>query len=351
MAFEPGRPTGPETLFTPTPAAVAVLPPGVVDKLEAIRERADSLHRLLPTAAERSELGTERIAAIQRLKRLIDHPHDGGFGLKDDDVRVTTQQALVDKLTADLQRLDARRERAVAQWQPAARVRTNVEAYLKDGMPLGTVCEDFDGPVPKLNGKETILDGIERLRRRGRELRADLHRIESAPFPSSFAKARMREQVETLARRGTPTVSLLVEHTDREIGWSQLNLQTTVHNTERPAIGFTEMPDALATLAWVHKDALIAKLAAEIDGESDDGAALSIEDRERQAAQVQGDLLAVERDESALVWQAQAAGLPVEHRDDCHVLAILGARLVTVPAGEQRGSSLEYAGYEIVGRR
>ncbi|OSI79310.1 hypothetical protein BSZ21_01530 [Bradyrhizobium canariense] len=37
-----------------------------------------------------------------------------------------------------------------------------------------------------------------------------------------------------------------------------------------------------------------------------------------------GDLLAVERDEAALVWPAQAQGLPVEHRADINPLALLG---------------------------
>jgi hypothetical protein len=37
-----------------------------------------------------------------------------------------------------------------------------------------------------------------------------------------------------------------------------------------------------------------------------------------------GDLLAVERDEAALVWQAQ--NLPVEHRADISPLALLGLR-------------------------
>jgi hypothetical protein len=44
-----------------------------------------------------------------------------------------------------------------------------------------------------------------------------------------------------------------------------------------------------------------------------------------------GDLLAVERDEATLVWQAQAQGLPVEHRSDINPVALLGIVLVTAP--------------------
>jgi hypothetical protein len=51
----------------------------------------------------------------------------------------------------------------------------------------------------KLAKGESILDGIQRLRRRGRELKADLSRIQSAPYPSSYAKQKMRTQIEALA--------------------------------------------------------------------------------------------------------------------------------------------------------
>ena len=44
------------------------------------------------------------------------------------------------------------------------------------------------------------------------------------------------------------------------------------------------------------------------------------------------DLIAVQREESFLVRQAQAQGLPVEHRADMSSpLALLGLRLVTTP--------------------
>jgi len=158
----------------------------------------------------------------------------------------------------------------------------------------------------------------------------------------------MRDQIEILATRGAPTVSLLIEHADREVVWPVQNLRANVFNTGTPAIGYAEAPDTLAVLAWLHKDALIKRF----DAEADDKAALSIEAREPQAAEIQGDLLAVERDKAALVWPALAQGLPTEHRSDCHPLAILGAELRTLPAGDApRGSSPEHAGYNLIGTR
>ena len=67
--------------------------------------------------------------------------------------------------------------------------------WLKDRP--GTLA-DYNGEVPKLDKGETVLDAIERHRRRGSELKADLNRIRSAPYPSSHCKAQMRAQIEEL---------------------------------------------------------------------------------------------------------------------------------------------------------
>jgi hypothetical protein len=67
------------------------------------------------------------------------------------------------------------------------------------------VLQDYDGPEPKLaKGEASLLDAAENRRRRFRELRADLHRIASAPFPSAYAKQQMRAQIEALAMQGAP---------------------------------------------------------------------------------------------------------------------------------------------------
>jgi hypothetical protein len=81
----------------------------------------------------------------------------------------------------------------------------------------------------------------------------------------------------------------------------------------------------------LHQDQLIKRLAEEIDNESDNKSALSIQDRQQQEAIIQSDLLDTERQESELVFRALAEGLAAEHRADCSPLALLGVRLVTAP--------------------
>ncbi|MFZ0854238.1 MAG: hypothetical protein WAO08_34185 [Hyphomicrobiaceae bacterium] len=51
---------------------------------------------------------------------MADHSHDGGFGLGESGVRVTKQRALVEKLTADAARMNARYERTSKTWQAAS---------------------------------------------------------------------------------------------------------------------------------------------------------------------------------------------------------------------------------------
>jgi hypothetical protein len=59
---------------------------------------------------------------------------------------------------------------------------------------------------------------------------------------------------------------------------------------------------------------------------------------------VLGDLIDIERKESALVFAAQAQGISIEHRGDITPLALLGCRLVTQPrAAPSFGSSPEHA--------
>ena len=78
---------------------------------------------------------------------------------------------------------------------------------------------------------------------------------------------------------------------------------------------------------------------AEIDTEADDKSALTHEQREKQEAEVQSDLLSVERDESALVWSAMEQRLPVEHRADISPEALLGVVSVVAPRIEANGGS------------
>jgi hypothetical protein len=79
-------------------------------------------------------------------------------------------------------------------------------------------------------------------------------------------------------------------------------------------------------------------------------APLTHEARQRREAEVMGDLLAVERDEAALMWRAMAERLPVEHRPDVNPVALLGLRLVATAHITSSETSPEHAMISFAGR-
>jgi hypothetical protein len=304
--------------------------PAAAEKMRLLGQRSDDQHAVIPEFETVRAASMRKIEAANALKRLTDHPQDGGFGLKDDDRRVLEAQRTLDKDTREFELIKQRSEDRTAAWRTTAAPVATCADFLRHGVPGNCKLEAVEVQPPKLNKGETVTDAIEHLRRRGRELKADLHRIQSAPYPSSYAERQMIAQVEALAMQGAPSVSLLIEH-DGKIVWQTQQMQSTVYNAQPRAVAFTEVPDAVALVAWLHKDALIAALGREIASEADDKAALTHEARQKAEAETMGDLLAVERDESWFVWQAQSQGLPVEHRPDISPLALLGVRLVTTP--------------------
>jgi hypothetical protein len=308
------------------------MPERAQDRLRKLRDRAADAHAVCVPFADIQEASARKTDAANARRHLTDHPQDWGKNLPPDHPSVVQAQRTLDRATEDFERIKQRSEAKTAAWQAASAALANIETWLKSGRPGGTTLEDFDGPEPKLvKGENSLLDAIENRRRRTRELKADLHRIASAPFPSAYCKAKMRQQVEQLAQRGEPSVSRLVELGDGPVDFQTMHLRSEVVSAEQQrALAFAELPD-IALVAWLDPAAMIKRLDALIDAESDDKSALSVEAREKAAAETQSDLLAVERDESWFVWSAIEQNLPCEHRSDCSPLAILQARLVTAP--------------------
>jgi len=318
---------------------VAWLPEAAADRLRALRQHSADLNALIPKSDDRLAAANAKVEAERRLARLRAHQSapGGGFNLKDDDPRVMAAIEQLDKLTADHARISDLYEVRGAAYVPASQTLHAVQTWLRDGRPPGTVLEDHEMPEPKLNKGESLMDAIERHRRRVRELRANLHAIRSAPMPSAHCKRRMREQIEALAARGAVNVSGLVEH-DGDIEWPRAQ-QTVAVRGGQGASATVEQSDTPALIAYLFKDLLLKKLDAEIDNEADDGSALSVDVRQRQEAEVRADLLAVERDESSLVWMALEQNLPVFHRVDCAPEAILQCTLVAAPRETPSGTS------------
>ena len=97
----------------------------------------------------------------------------------------------------------------------------------------------------------------------------------------------------------------------------------------------------IATLSWLFLDAMVKRLDAMLAEEADAASVLSIPDS--QALQIQSDLLAAGRDLAWVVWRGLDEGLSVWFPQGLSAVAILGAELVTLPAGDRPGSSPEHA--------
>jgi hypothetical protein len=331
--------------------AIEVLPERAAERLRQLRQSARDQHSLTVPFADRYEMNTTRGDVERRLQRLLAPRSQGGFSLREDDREVVEVRQQLEKLTDETQRLARLDEERSGQWRAASLTLQAVEGWVKNGRPGGTVLQDHEVEPPKLLKNEDLLSALERIRRRGREIKALRHTIQSSCYPSSYCKERARDAVEALAQQGAPNVTNLVEH-DRPIEWPNQMLRSDVRGGDHPALAFANIEAATPLLIWLHKDAMIAALDREIDAESDDKSALSHTEREKRLSEVQQDLLEVERQEAAVVWAAMDARLPASHRADCDPLAILQCKLVTAPqTSGSLGTSLQHVIDMIGGRR
>jgi hypothetical protein len=269
--------------------------------------------------------------------------------LDDNHPAIKELQGQVDRATREIRELGERINAIHARRSPLFR---RLEAWLS-GVPNRTVrVEDspqqhhqsglvtvstghFEvSPIPahdrpvkaELKRGETLAGAVDRVRKEMAELRADLHAVRSAPIPSAVAKRMVREQIEALAR--APNVLPTIE-AGLPLGWPQrtmrgdfLGAAAGVAATGRAAVSG---PDGLAVLCWLHRDALIERLEAEVDDLSDDSPALCDEERAEREAALLLAILEAERVEESFIEQAEAvAGQTIARRPDADPRAVLG---------------------------
>lgn len=325
--------------------------PAAARRLEALRQHVHDLHSLCVPFEDIREIIATRIRAEDRLRQLTGHPSEGGHNLSEDDPRTVVAQREVEKTMAAATSIQERANARSAAWREASYALQAVESYLRDGVPGGCILQDVEPPEPKLAKGQGVLEAIMDVRQRGMKLRKRLSEIDRAPYPSSVAKARAREWVEALAQRGRIDVSPLIRREDGELALPIEYARVLVTNSERaPSAGTVSVPDP-ALLAWLNSADLIRKLEAEIDAAADDKAALTATQRAEATADVERELLTIERIEASLVWRALEQRLPVQHGRECHPLAVLSAefaQLARPAAGTSPGHSFAIIG---AGRR
>jgi hypothetical protein len=358
MTFEAG-PVNPQphaiNLFGTPNDPAAVLPEAAAVKMIALHQRVVDAHAAIPAFDSIREASLAIAGHRNRINDLMRRKAEGGFGLPPDAPQLLDERGKLERAEQELSRLNSLNEIRSARWNTVAGLERSITDWImRGGIPGGCVLEAVaDAPISELLSKNDggRLDAaVERYRHRLRELAADLHRVRSAPWPSSVAKAAARAQIEALAASAAPDIDRAIEH-GLPISFATTVRTTLVRGTDKPATVAIEATDAVGLLCWVLRDELLAKINAALDEAADDKAALSQQQREEMEAQIMHDVLMIERSEVACIWAAEAQGAVIDFRGDTSPQSLLGVRLVAAPRAVPSPDSNARHAYELVGGR
>jgi len=317
------------------------LPPAAATKLRHLRNGHSDANVLLQSLSERKtdamrrkqryemrlrELTEDEAAAragvvpIARERIRSGHP-DGHIPPDDQHPSVLEARRQIEATAGEMAEIDQRiAVLSAGRWGGMRRL----ETYLQS---LAGLIAEHDGAVdvPKKLTLEAARDRIA-------HIKADIHEAQSAAYPSAVVKAHIRSEIANLAARGAPHVMPAIEAA-APLRWPLLPVRGEIGMADG-ARGFTtgEIPDALALVAWLHKDALLAKLDTEVDFYADDENALTDAERANRITALHAKLLDAERVEEALVCASEAAGVSILRRTDADPRAVLGLSSALPPA-------------------
>jgi hypothetical protein len=289
-------------------------------KLVAFREAKALAAAGMREVADR--IDWQRTRQQEAEQRITSLKRDYGLDPDGHHQSVAEATARRDKAKAEFARLQQIHDERAAAWQVITRLVTNLESWIK-GVRSDEKITEYEGPPP-LVGRLPPTKAIERYRSELERLRNELEQVECAPIPSAEAKRIARDHVAELARLGKPDVTTLVcADVFGERGIKFQTVGVDVRTIHRAGVGQGEVVNPLALAAWLHSEAMIAKLDAEIDAEANDGRALSDADRERRKTQLRAEILAVERAEELTIVSAEGEGSAIPRRPDADPRAVL----------------------------
>lgn len=261
---------------------------------ENLRAQTEARHDRSPILGPAANLGAGRIPTHR--------PPPGG---------IATAEAELAAIEREIAEID---ERSAANNLRRSAAPARIDAWL-GALPAGAVLELHNASVKLPKGEFKTI--IEAARADVVRLRADSDRVRTAPYPARVAHERVRAFVDGMAQRGEPDVLRVIE-LNLDPGFAMTSLQPHA----APPI---PTPDALALLAWLHKDLLIASMLSLIDElAGDDREALDDDQRRERQADIAAELLRAERLEEAAIEAAEASGSEIKRRDDASPIAVLG---------------------------
>ena len=296
------------------PKPGAWLPAAAREKLERWAATEDTAKAAAEAAARRLRELTEQRATLATEVERVREAVAGGLLMQRDDTtgRVTSDGS--DRL-ADAERALATLDEDIAlARRRAARTGTittplaQIREFLRTARPGDYRPAEL--VEPQLQPGEDSRDAVARCRQTLAELRADRHCIASAPLPAASAKEAARRAVEAMAERGRPYVDALLE--GGAIDWP-----------DAPR-GEDPLPAMRDLVAWLNRNALIDALDREIDEVAgDQSEALEPAEKRETLLRINDEILRCEREEEALIVEAEAAGTPIQRRLDASPLALL----------------------------
>jgi hypothetical protein len=299
------------------------VPADIEQRLADLRQRADDAHaQLLPLLDAQQEARQRRGFAATRLKSLKDGQRfawkeapDAGGWEPSTDPGIKEQERIIAQATREIERLERLIDERSTAHQEARGIAGSVSAYLLQlGAPSAWFRLDAAIEVaPRKN--ESLADAVESRRRRRRELQNDRQKVITAPYPSSLLKEKARAEIDALAERGRPQVSLY----GHRIEWPSVPVH--VRWTDGGGTGGTA--DAVGIAVWANRHAITEAIEREIDEIADDAAALTDAQRSKALSDIDRDTLHAEREEEGFIRLSEQAGTPIARRGNHDPRAVL----------------------------
>ncbi|MCP1969780.1 hypothetical protein [Bradyrhizobium elkanii] len=311
-----GKSGGPVYFSSNDVADWDTIPAIVRDRFLTFREARQDRHAPLMVVSDDVRKAREDLGRAEARLDEVRNDHKVRLGvdaIKDDHPSVIDANERIERATARLTRLTAKHEELRTAWQHAASlVGNNLETYLRKHH---SEIRLYEGEEPQLRNGETGLDGLERAARRTRTLKADRQAVLASPYPVAVAKKLAREQLEKRIEAARPDVSQLVDRME-SIDFRQQRVGVSQHGGSAAAVYLT---DPIGLLAWLFPKEFIAAIDRELAAAGDDENALTMEQRIAKLKEIDGDMLASEREEAKF---SELAGLLP--RADLDARAVLG---------------------------
>jgi hypothetical protein len=161
-------------------------------------------------------------------------------------------------------------------------------------------------------------------------LKLESNVVRDAPPPIGTVIDRMHRQVDFLAERGRPGYLGAIE-SNQPIKLPELQVQSQVATGNGVGVSYTSAPDVYGFLAWLHGDAIKAQMAKDLRELADDEGAMSDAQKAQRIAELEAEILDLERTEEAIIEELEKSG-PIQRRDDASIFAVLGLKAVDLPA-------------------